>query len=149
MREWLLEGGLFCEMAIQSLEDIEREQLFIQYMPAQVSLVRPHPGHLPTVTQEGFYFIFSAKKSHEATFYFLFSKIVLSTMHSFFEHFFGRGRSSRPINWFGIALYCYHHRLNNNKPRKDTVLSICIEALRHVIDSELYSSSSWHPAFQW
>ena len=93
-----MEGGLFCEMALQSLEDRERKQLFIQYMPAQVSLVRPHPGNLPTVTQEGFYFIFFAKKSHEATFYFLFSNNVFSTMHSIFEHFFGRERSSRPIN---------------------------------------------------
>ena len=34
------------------------------------------------------------------------------------------------------------HRLNNNKPRQDTIWIICIEALRHIIHSELYSSSS-------
>ena len=33
------------------------------------------------------------------------------------------------------------HRLHNSKPRLGTLWSICIEALRHIIHSELYSSS--------
>ena len=78
-------------MALQSLEDRERKQLFIQYMPAQVSLVRPHPGHLPTVTQEGFYFTFSAKKSHEATFYFYSLKMSLAQCILFLNTFLDEG----------------------------------------------------------
>ena len=35
-----------------------------------------------------------------------------------------------------------HHRFNNYKPRQDTIWIICIGALRHIIDSESYSSSS-------
>ena len=35
---------------------------------------------------------------------------------------------------------CINHRLNDNKPRQDTKGSICFEAPRHIIHSELYSS---------
>ena len=54
------------------------------------------------------------------------------------------------VNWVWIeSRMCWIHRLSNNKPRQDTIWSICIEALRHIIHSELYSSGSTHHAFQW
>ena len=34
------------------------------------------------------------------------------------------------------------HRLHNSKPRQDNIWSIYVEALKHIIHSELYSSSS-------
>ena len=45
-------------------------------------------------------------------------------------------------NQEGVGRICALRRLNNNKPRQDTIWRIWIEALRHIIYSELYSSSS-------